>query len=105
MNAEEQSDQAIENQRRKQRVVNAAHRCNADPNFKIVREYFRKLFRVGERRFTPVLKSQGVYGYDPLAAALADGATAWDIEFEKLLGETPQGDANHTKPKAKVRKS
>lgn len=102
--SDEAKQKRIENARERQRLINAARRTLGTADGKIVMEHLAKTFRVNERVFTPVRSGADVYAYDPLTAALADGARAVVLHLQGLVTEPSQGDANIEEPTLTVTK-
>lgn len=101
---EDQKAKLLERKREHQRMVNLAHRLNAQEDFRELIALGERIFRVHEQRFSPVRTGENTGAYCPLSAALADGATTPFIFFRKLLSEPVVGDANHTEPPVKVKR-
>ena len=83
----------MEKRRQEQRLANAYQRAFATEDGRVVLADLRQLFRLEQRVFTPV-RQGGHYGYDPLTAALADGARGVVIYIQERLATKVQGDAN-----------
>jgi hypothetical protein len=102
MIAEETADKDLMRRQKAQAMVNAYHRVFDTVDGKTVLADLNKRFRLNESAFFPVGK--GTHSaYDPLAAALTDGARQVCIHIKETLSIPADGDAN-LKPKTKVKK-
>lgn len=89
---------AAENERKKQVVINAAHRLSANEDFQAVSQFLHQLFGLEQPAF--LAKPGG--GYDPLWAAIRDGQRSVFLQIDHLTKLPCKGDANvEQKPKVK----
>lgn len=103
MNDEKQAAHALKVRQARQRVINAWARILESDDGKIVWEDLQKTFGLEAPVFRPIKASGGVYQYDPLTAALGDGARQVLIYIKKASEEPAVGDANHTEPAVKAK--
>lgn len=101
---EEAKSRKVERARERQRLVNAARRVLESEDGRVLMEHLAATFRVNERVFTPVRAGADVYAYDPITAALADGARAVVLHLQGLAAAPAQGDANIEEPALTVKK-
>ncbi|GAT32335.1 hypothetical protein TSACC_2733 [Terrimicrobium sacchariphilum] len=101
---EEAKSRKVERARERQRLVNAARRVLESEDGQVLMEHLATTFRVNERVFTPVRSGADVYAYDPITAALADGARAVVLHLQGLATAPAQGDANIEEPALTVKK-
>lgn len=87
---------------REQTVINAYHRVFATEDGAMVLDDLRSVFRQDEQVFTPVKRGDH-FAYDPLTAALADGARGVLVYIRQRLKQKVQGDAN-VEPAEKVKR-
>lgn len=86
-------DRDLEKRQREQRLTNAYRRIFDGEEGRLVLEDLVATFRLEERVFTPVKKGD-YFAYDPLTAALSDGARSVVIYIRKRLAAKVQGDGN-----------
>ncbi|GAT35612.1 hypothetical protein TSACC_3683 [Terrimicrobium sacchariphilum] len=102
--SEAAKQRGIERARERQRLVNAARRVLESEDGRVLMAHLEETFRVNERVFTPVRSGADVYAYDPITAALADGARAVVLHLKGLSAATVKGDANIEEPTITVTK-
>lgn len=100
--SEELKARDLARRQREQRLTNAYKRAFDGEDGQAVLEDLEATFRLTERVFTPVRKGE-YFAYDPLTAALADGARGVVIHIRKRLQAKAQGDANLTAEEKVVR--
>ena len=90
----EQANVELERRKKAQRVVQACHRLNANPDWQLFREDITKAMGLEMPSFLPP--------YDTHHAAIRDWQKSVFIHFDAKLEIPSTGDAN-LKPKTKVR--
>lgn len=104
MNAEEDAKQRdLKRRQHEQRITNTYKRLFASEDGKAVLEDLEESFRLADRVFLPVKAGDDVFQYDPLTAALTDGARSVVIYIRKRLAAKAEGDAN-IQPQEKIRR-
>lgn len=85
--------EALEAAKERQRIVNAAKRCLETEDGRSLMAYLETLFGLKAPVFNPTNRG-GYHAYDPLQAALTDGARGVIIHINELLQSPAVGDAN-----------
>ncbi len=94
---------AIERRREAQRLVTDYQRTFGTDHGRRVLDDLCRTFGMQRRVFVPVGKGNH-HAYDPLAAALADGARAVPIHIMEQLAKPSIGDGNLESPQCEVKK-
>ena len=91
----------LERTKARQRLINAYQRAFSTDEGRIVLEDLEQRFGLAAAVFVPV-KKENYHAYDPLTAALTDGARRVVIHIRAFLALPPKGDGNITGPKTIV---
>lgn len=94
------SEEQLAAERELQSVINARHRLEQNPDFKLLRAHSEKFHRTHLTSF--LVRRNGTY--DPLAAAMRDGQRSVFIHWDELLACVPTGPGNIIEPKVSVKK-
>lgn len=100
--SDEATDKDLIRRQKAQQIAMAYQRVFATEDGKIVLEDLKKVCRFDREVFTPISKGDHS-SYDPLTAALTDGARRLIVRINDMLAAPTQGDAN-LQPKTKVKK-
>lgn len=100
--SDETTDKDHARRQKAQQVANAYQRVFATEDGQTILDDLKKVCRFDREVFTPVSKGSHA-SYDPLTAALTDGARRLIVRIHDMLAVPTQGDAN-LPAKPKVRK-